>query len=68
MTEQSGFRETIQAVVRLDKKLRYRRGTARCVVSVEILPSVTQQYRNNLYDKSRPNRWYEVGGLVAGNV
>ena len=30
-----------------DKKLRYRRGTARCVVSVEILPIATQQCINN---------------------
>ena len=36
-----------------NKKLSYRRGTARCVVSVEILPVVTQQCRNYLYDKSR---------------
>ena len=35
-----------------DKKLSYRRGTARCVVSIEILPIATQQYRNYLYDKS----------------
>ena len=35
-----------------NKKLSYRRGTARCVVSVEILPSATQQCRNYLYDKS----------------
>jgi len=35
-----------------DKKLSYRRGTARCVVSVEILPTATQQCRNYLYDKS----------------
>jgi len=34
------------------KKLRYRRGTARCVVSIEILPIATQQCRNYLYDKS----------------
>jgi len=34
------------------KKLIYRRGTARCVVSVEILPIATQQCRNYLYDKS----------------
>ena len=34
------------------KKLSYRRGTARCVVSVEILPVATQQCRNYLYDKS----------------
>ena len=31
---------------------RYRRGTARCVVSVEILPIATQQCINYLYDKS----------------
>ena len=36
----------------LDKKLSYRRGTARCVVSIEILPIATQQCRNYLYDKS----------------
>ena len=35
-----------------NKKLSYRRGTARCVVSVEILPVATQQCRNDLYDKS----------------
>ena len=35
-----------------NKKLGYRRGTARCVVSVEILPVVTQQCRNYLFDKS----------------
>ena len=46
-----------------DKKLGYRRGTARCVVSVEILPIATQQCRNYLYDKSWTNRSYEVGGL-----
>ena len=51
-----------------DKKLSYRRGTARCVVSIEILPVATQQYRNYLYDKSWPNRWYEVGDLVGGNA
>ena len=31
-----------------DKKLSYRRGTARCVVSVEILPIATQQCGNYL--------------------
>jgi len=36
----------------LYKKLSYRRGTARCVVSVEILPIATQQCRNYLYDMS----------------
>ena len=50
------------------KKLSYRRGTARCVVSIEILPIATQQCRNYLYDKSWPNRWYEVGNLVGGNA
>ena len=35
------------------KKLSYRRGAARCVVSVEILPIATQQCSNYLYDKSR---------------
>ena len=34
------------------KKLSYRRGTTRCVVSIEILPIATQQCRNYLYDKS----------------
>jgi len=29
-----------------NKKLSYRRGTARCVVSIEILPIATQQCRN----------------------
>ena len=36
----------------VDKKLSYRRGTARCVVSVEILSVATQQCRNYLYNKS----------------
>jgi len=35
-----------------DKKLSYRRGTARCVVSIEILLIAAQQCRNYLYDKS----------------
>jgi len=35
----------------INKKLRYRRGTARCVVSLEILPIATQQCRNYLYNK-----------------
>ena len=52
-----------------DKKLSYRRGTARCVVSVEILPIATQQCENYLYDKSWTNRSYEVkGGLRWANV
>ena len=33
-----------------NKKLSYRLGTARCVVSVEILPIATQQCRDYLYD------------------
>ena len=45
------------------KKLSYRRGTARCVMSVEMLPIVTQQSRNYMYDKSWTNRSNEVGGL-----
>jgi len=36
----------------VNKKLSYRQGTARCVVSIEILPIATQQCRNYLYDKS----------------
>jgi len=35
---------------------------------LEILPVATQQCRNYLYDKSWPNRWYEVGDLVGGNA
>ena len=31
---------------RSNKKLSYRRGTARCVMSIEILPIATQQCRN----------------------
>ena len=53
---------------KLYKKLRYRRVTARCVLSVVILPITMQQCRNYLYNKSWPNRWYEVGGLVGGNM
>jgi len=52
----------------LNKKLSYRRGAARCVVSIKVLPVATQQCRNYLYDKSLPNRWYEVGDLVEGNA
>jgi len=51
-----------------NKKLSYRRGTARRVVSIEILPIATQQCRNYLYVKSGPNRWYEVGDLVGDNA
>jgi len=35
-----------------NKKLSYRRVTARCVVSIEILPIAKQQCRNYLFDKS----------------
>ena len=52
----------------LNKKLSYRRGTSRCVLSVVILPITMQQCRNYLYDKSWPNRWHEVGGLRWANV
>jgi len=52
----------------LKKKLIYLRGTARCVVSLEILPVATQQCRNYLYDKSLKNRSYEVGGLQWADV
>jgi len=37
----------------VNKKLSDRRGTARCVVSVETLPIATQPCRNYLYDKSK---------------
>ena len=40
-----------RSIVIEDKKLSYRRGTARCAVSVEILPIATQQCRNYLHDK-----------------
>ena len=36
----------------MNKKLSYRRVTAQCVLSVVILPIVTQQCRNYLYEKS----------------
>ena len=36
----------------VNKKLSYRRVTARCVLSVVFLPITTQQCRNYLYDKS----------------
>ena len=51
-----------------DKKLSYRRGTARCVVPVEILPTATQQCRNYLHDKFRTNRSYEIGRLRWADV
>ena len=48
--KQSG--ESAESVLNMNKKLRYRRVTARCVLSVVILPITTQQCRNYLYDKS----------------
>ena len=42
------FGEYVESVL----KLSYRRVTARCVLSVVILPIATQQCRNYLYDKS----------------
>ena len=44
-------RNNILKVLRY-KKLSYRRVTARCVLSVVILPITTQVCRNYLYDKS----------------
>ena len=41
-----------ECIAKSNKKLSYRRGTARFVVSIEILPIATQQCRNYLYDKS----------------
>jgi len=38
--------------INMNKKLSYRRVTARCVLSVVILPIAMQQCRNYLYDKS----------------
>jgi len=49
-SKQSG--EFMQSIMKKNKKLRYRRVTARCVLSVVILPIATQQCRNYLYDKS----------------
>ena len=46
---------------KINEKLSCRRGTARCIVSVEISSIATQQCRNYLYDKSWTNRSYEVG-------
>ena len=37
---------------KVNKKLSYRRVTARCVLSVVIFPIAMQQYRNYLYDES----------------
>ena len=47
-----GLSTVTSVYVRQNKKLSYRGRTARCVVSVKILPIATQQCRNYLYDKS----------------
>jgi len=46
------FTPIVPLFTKQHKNLSYRRGTARCVVSIEILPIATQQCRNYLYDKS----------------
>ena len=54
-TEGSRYRlmlPCVGGIIKENKKLSYRRVTARCVLSVVILPIATQQYRNYLYDKS----------------
>jgi len=45
-------RNNADVILKENKKLSYRRATARCVVSIEILPIATQQCRNYLFDKS----------------
>ena len=52
ITRQVACQRTRRRCCYENKKLSYRRGTARCVVSVKILPIATQQCRNYLYDKS----------------
>ena len=42
----------VRTHVHFNKKLSYRRVTARCFMSVVIVPVATQQCRNYLYDKS----------------
>jgi len=49
--EKNTKNESYTEVNNYNKKLSYRRGTARCVVLIEILPFATQQCRNYLYDK-----------------
>jgi len=48
---QSTSRKRFTRKAQFNKKLSYRPGTARCVVSVEILPIATQQCRNYLFEK-----------------
>jgi len=49
----------------LYKKLSYRRVTARCVLSVVILPITTQQCRNSLYDVMDMSSYRPMGASVA---
>ena len=51
-----------------NKKLCYRRRTARRDVSDEFLPIVAQLCRNNLYDKTKTNWSNGVRGLQSTNV
>jgi len=60
--------DLLSGIRKFYKILSYRRGTARCVLLVEILPTAMQQYRNYLYDKSWTNGSYEVGGLRWADV
>ena len=48
----SAWERFVEKVVLTRSSATYRRATARCVVSVEILSVATQQCRNYLYDKS----------------
>jgi len=65
----------------LNKKLSYRRGTARCVVSVEILPTATQVDRrrhslsrselppfSSYVDKTRFDDQYAVAKFYKSGV
>ena len=45
--QHTGGQYNLIAVAYNNKKLSYRRGTARCLVSIKILPVATQQCRNN---------------------
>jgi len=51
-TKLKTFRHIFKSHKNSNKKLSYRRVTARFVVSNEILPIATQHCRNYLYDKS----------------
>ena len=61
-TSLRSLKTTQNAAVHSHKKFSYRRGTARCVVSVAILPIATQQCRNYLYDKSWTNYQLSLTG------